>query len=324
MSRGVVMKLLKSLRVKEVPDMASWTKVARAISLTAACIAIATVGAYAGEGQGGNHAGAYLRMTPDARAAGMGGAYVGWVDDASSVVLNPAGLLEIPNIDLGVTYTNMDLDRTYNAFFIGKYLDFASFGFAWVNAGTDDISLYDVEDVYQGSGDASENAAVFSVAKMHSRLSLGASFKILTLDIVDESEVGWGIDLGAKVRVIDPLTFGIKVQDIGAEVGDDAIPVDVRAGAALTMGHGFLFAIDIQKTEDQDDVIPHFGAQYSMALDSGQMFAARVGMDDDNFTAGAGFEMKGVRLDYAYLTEKEESLGDQHRISLAVSFCCGN
>jgi hypothetical protein len=47
-------------------------------------------------------------------------------------------------------------------------------------------------------------------------------------------------------------------------------------------------------------------------------------MDDDNFTAGAGFEMKGVRLDYAYLTEKEESLGDQHRISLAVSFCCGN
>jgi hypothetical protein len=263
-------------------------------------------------------------MTPDARAAGMGGAYVGWVDDASSVVLNPAGLLEIPNIDLGVTYTNMDLDRTYNAFFIGKYLDFASFGFAWVNAGTDDISLYDIEDVYQGTGDASENAAVFSVAKMHSKLSLGASFKILTLDVVDESEVGWGLDLGAKVRVIDPLTFGIKVQDIGAEVGDDEIPVDVRAGAALTMGKGFLFAIDIQKTEDQDDVIPHFGAQYSMALDSGQVFAARVGMDDDNFTAGAGFEMKGVRLDYAYLTEKEESLGDQHRISLAVSFCCGN
>ena len=63
------------------------------------------------------------------------------------------------------------------------------------------------------------------------------------------------------------------------------------------------------------------GGEYAYAFENEDYGTAiRAGVDDGAFSVGAGLRFKQFMLDYAYITEKEDFLGENHKFSLIGNF----
>ena len=99
--------------------------------------------------------------------------------------------------------------------------------------------------------------------------------------------LGW-TDLTGKITA---LTIGTIVC-ISASIAGD-ISQDLKAGHTPEVG---------------------IGAEWQLS----ESLAVRLGLDEGNITAGAGFRKQGVAVDYAYLAHPE--LADVNRLSVSVRF----
>jgi len=82
-----------------------------------------------------------------------------------------------------------------------------------------------------------------------------------------------------------------------------------------------MFPIEIQKTQHRDDIAFRMGAEYAYTFDNEDYGTAlRGGIDDGAFSVGAGLRFKQFWLDYAYITEKEDFLDENHKFSLIANF----
>jgi hypothetical protein len=273
---------------------------------------------------GDNHAMPMLRMGVGARALGMGGAYVAEASDASAGYWNPAGLAQIDFINVtGMYSANMSFDRTYNFLAYGHKFDFGAIGVTWLNAGITDISEYDASGNQGTDWDAMDNVFLFSYGNQVDKFMVGASFKVVNqkLDYSDSwSKTGVGFDAGIKFDVADEVSFGFVAQDLGTKVGDDRVQTDFRFGAVLYPMEGFTFPVDVEKIVDKQGLIFHFGGEYRYEFSMDYFASLRAGVNDGNFAIGVGLQVMKFMLDYAYITDKEEFLGDNHRISFTIDF----
>jgi hypothetical protein len=106
-------------------------------------------------------------------------------------------------------------------------------------------------------------------------------------------------------------------------VGDDVTPYNIRVGLAIMpdMLEGFTFPVDIQKTQNQDDIKFRMGGEYAYTFDNTDYGTAlRGGVDDGAITLGLGLFFKQFSIDYAYYSEKEKFLDENHRFSLTGNF----
>lgn len=288
-------------------------------------------------GQGG-YAGAFLQLSHQARATGMGGAFVGVSDDASAPLSNPAGSFQVRKRTLVATYRKMDLDRKLNwVGFLLPVKNEASIGLSWINVGVDE--LYERDDRGEKGEEISDNqnAVTFNFARRISeKIYLGLNMKYIQHNLANLSAYGVGFDFGVLALPISKLRLGFAAQNVGmryswasggywkkfGELGTstkDEFPVNFKLGASWSeFKNRLLTSIEVEKDNHQDARFK-IGAEYQV-LD---LFSGRLGYNNGSFTFGAGvkqaLEKFIFRLDYAYLTD-EVGLDPDHIISIECSF----
>jgi len=291
---------------------------------------------------GAEDAAPYLRMGAGARSIGVGRAFTAVADDATSAILNPAGLPNVVDLSFTLYTSKMSDDRTNNFIAFAKKLGTSgTLGLAWVNAGTSDIQSRDRNDKYVKDFNYSYNAIVASYGYAAEDVSFGGGLKIL-LDGSDlevpkgfdleapGSKTGFGgIDLGVLAYSFEKtVSYGLAIKNLGGKIGEGTVPITVDIGVAFKFlqQHQATLAFDIEHqllglAESATRV--RLGAEYW--LDNTLAFRAGGEHSGDRRSLFAGFGVKvaGLQLDYAVkpTDDAADTLnGNSHFVSLSYAY----
>ena len=294
-------------------------------SLTPVCVAAVNAAPHLGSGVG-------------ARSFGMGSAFTAIADDATSTIWNPAGLPSVEeDLSIAVTTAKLSFDRKSNFLGVVKKLnDKSSLGFAWVNAGVDDIPFYDSAGNKGEPFDFTSNAFSLSFGYALGNLNIGGSGRILTdsfgLDEIDgSSKTGFGgIDLGVLGYAhSNTISYGLAARNLGGSIAGSEIPILLGVGFAFKLHRKNVatFAFDLEHEfvdlEESTSSV-RIGVEYLIA----KTFAIRGGgkatRDRRSLFAGFGVNVGGLQLDYA-LKASDDTVhklddDDTHFVSLSYSY----
>jgi hypothetical protein len=263
-----------------------------------------------------NHALPMLRMGVGARALAMGGAYTAVANDATAGYWNPAALAQLEGLSVSTMIAaNMSNDRKYNYASIAYKFKFGALGFSWMNAGTSDINY----SGQTGTFDANDHVFLFSYGNQMDKFYIGFNFKVMSNKVEDYSNTGVGFDAAAKYAVTDYAHLGIFAGDLGSKYGRNEVPSVFRVGVSLIPMEGFTVPIEIEKLQDRSDIKFRMGGEYSYEFSDNYWAAFRAGVNDNNFSIGAGLVIMGqYTIDYAYITEVD-AFGENHRVSVGFN-----
>jgi len=274
-----------------------------------------------------NHMLPMLRMGVGARALGMGGAYVAEATDASAGYWNPAGLAYIVRASLTSMYSaGMSFDRTQNFFAFGYTFNSITLGISWLNAGIDDILEYDGGDNYLGTYKDMDNVFLLSCAwkNPNRTFAVGGNFKVVNMKVDytgDYNKTGVGADVGFRYAPSGAkYAGGLVVRDIGTKVDGWTVPTNIQLGVVIYPYLGFSIPLDVSKTVDRSGVAYHMGGEYYHEFDPNYGVSVMGGINDGAFSIGAGAKIYNFRFDYSYVTEKEDFMNENHKISLSAEF----
>jgi len=268
----------------------------------------------------------YLQYGAGARSLAMGGAYVALADEASAPYWNPAGLAQVEEHQ----FLSM-----YAPFFEGTSYSFISYVHPLRRLGNfaiSDVFLYsggyeEVSAAGEPSGTTSsvwKNAVIISYGnRIHRRISLGASLKLINEQVMGYSGSGQGIDLGILCKPLDRLSIGLVVQNVlqpsvTLRYEPDVYRVNLKGGVALRMlSNVVTLTADINKLVDEKAYFA-FGAEispwekiYGSSLNRVDL---RLGVNHlQTITMGIGLNIKYLSLDYAY---NPQWIGGLHRFGL--------
>ncbi len=190
----------------------------------------------------------------------------------------------------------------------------------------------------------SENAFFVSFAKRNAvdwdlgwdfhrvriEIPVGLNIKWIKQQVGDNEASGLGIDAGGMLRIhlndlfqidqIGVLSFGLNIQDLTRTTMSwntkrrDTVPHSVRFGVAYqqTIREKMILTLCIDR-ESRWDKRDRIGFEFS----GWNKLALRAGADSGHITAGAGFHLWNLFVDYAFLSHELDAL---HRVSLSFSF----
>lgn len=275
---------------------------------------------YAGAGDAGA---VFLKIPVDARVVGIGEASAAYVDNASALYYNPAGLGEIESVDLLLMH---------NAWLLGMSHEYAALAFAIRNVGTFGLAFN-----YWGSGSipvitirgdstgntfsASDWTVNIGYGKDFGSFAFGAGFKYLSEKNEDFSSSAMAFDFGMMYHLpIKGLQTGISLSNLGTNVELDQesfpLPMLVRLGWRYNL-QGLGFAQDfIISNADKFGIA--LGAEYWVAEIIALRFGYRTGSGAGGLSglrAGLGVCVKSFGLDYAVAPYGQ--LGLTHKFSLS-------
>lgn len=268
----------------------------------------------------------WLRMGVGAKAMAMGTAQTAAADDATAAYWNPAALATLRRFEASLMYTaGMKAERNLN--YVGAALRFeniGTLGLSWLNAGITSIpQRAGNTPTPDGTFDVSNNSFQLSYARtLGTGFALGVSGKYLQEDLSDNE--GYGLDGGLLFRPWDELQFGAMVRDVAGKHGDDDVPYEARIGVGAWAWRSILLSTDLIKVENQEGTAA-LGAAYQFDVNENTNFYLAAGMndllhDERAFTAGFGIGFRSFAAQYAYVTEPEEFLRENHRLSLNFYF----
>ncbi|OGS17534.1 MAG: hypothetical protein A2219_04155 [Elusimicrobia bacterium RIFOXYA2_FULL_50_26] len=290
-------------------------------------------------GEDGGRPGAFLSFGASARSLGMGKTFTGVADDSSAVYWNPAGLTQLTRQELGAMYAALYEQTNYSFASYGRPLEqYGSIGIAVASLSSSDFKLRDEFNYEKGVAGVYETAVIVSYAKRllsmnesGRSISAGVSLKAVNQNINSVSATGYGTDVGAFINagapggVLSPLSAGISLQNVIAPVlklqeKAEKYPFTVRAGLGYRLfNDSFLMAMDVSKSEGGNEKY-HFGAEYTCRT----ALTIRAGLDETEFTSGAGFAWRDYRLDYAFAYHNawhgHDNLGTSHRFGISLQF----
>lgn len=272
-----------------------------------------------------NFADPWLRMGVGAKAMAMGGAQTAVADDATAAYWNPAALVALRKFEASLMYTaGMKAERNYNYVSAVMCLErIGSFSLSWLNAGITGIPLRTANTENPiGNFDVASNAFQLSYARKLAGLAFGLSAKYLQEDLADNT--GYGIDAGLLIPLYDELWFGAMFRDIDGKHGHDRIPYEWRLGMGVLPWKSVTLTGDFVKLKDTE-ATANVGGAFSFDLTDNTSFYLAAGMNDmvretRGFTAGLGFNFPNWAIQYAYVTEPQEFLEQNHRLSINFFF----
>ncbi|MFQ6066916.1 MAG: PorV/PorQ family protein [bacterium] len=273
---------------------------------------------YTYAGGPGTTAANFLKIGVGARATAMGEAFTALADDGTSLYWNPAGLSQIKGGELSATYNLWFDDIRQGYLSIGFPSLGGTLGLAanYVDMGT--LEGRDRLGNPTGNFTASDLEMMVGYArKIFPTFNIGFGVGIIQDTIAEDKESAFLANLGLLTKVSKPLSLGFVVQNIGTELASDPLPLTLRVGLALRPGP-FTVALDLVKSTD-DDTYYCVGAEWWIA----GLMALRLGYKSNQdtgsgLTAGLGFKVATVDLDYAYVDYGD--LGNTHRISMGFKW----
>jgi len=299
---------------------------------------------------GDNHAMAYTKLGIDARLAGMGGAGAGFLDNVSATFLNPATLADVKRHEVAFSYrAGLEYDRSIMAAAAGFELPFGYIALSWLYAGTTELERYDSNEQPGGKFSNGDNNINLSYAMKWGHFNFGVTPKIYMTKIDNDSQSGYGMDVGALWHVNRYFNLGFVAKELISDVDGVKNPRDLIPGVAVFPIPGLIIAADVVGENDFKTSKLRFGAEYwigAAANDNmgssvsgvrvrenstwSDIFAqtqagVRFGMNDGQFGCGAGlrFNMFEVNYSYQLLDKNNETTldgQDHHLMSLTIRF----
>ena len=175
--------------------------------------------------------------------------------------------------------------------------------------------------------------AAFPVSR---KIAWGLAGKIVYQNIGGYTNYGFGADIGIRFVPSRNLTLGLSVLDVtgthlnwSTGYSESKLP-SLRAGAAYKISLNRKNTMSLLSTGDLEirfegasksslisidpiTIDPHLGLEFSLW----EHFFPRIGLDRDQFTAGAGLRISRFSVDYAFVMS---SIDYVHRVSLTIDF----
>jgi len=202
----------------------------------------------------------FLLISPNARAGGMGEAFVALADDASATYWNPAGLAFQQGRQFTSLYSKwlpqFNLDDLYYLF--GAYkqsiegLGTIGANITYINLGQQTITDETGPEPL-GTFNSNEFAIALSYATLLTdNLGVGLNVRFISSNLSkvgagvekgDGQATGFSLDIGLlkKKLLIDRLSFGLNISNIGSKITyvdnaqADPLPTNFRAGFAYRL-----------------------------------------------------------------------------------------
>ena len=338
--------LMKTDRIRTT---ARRTRGGRLVRFILAMTIVATMVMVGGAHAANKYAGEFLTHGVGARALGMGSAFVAVADDVTAGYWNPAGIADVDarSVQLMHSETFGDVVNYDTGAYVHPMAADAAIAVTVVRLAVDDIPftgdfIVDEERIYYDESlirweSDSEMAALVTYARRPSeRLRLGGNLKLIRKSIGNYSCYGLGFDLGAKYDVTRSTTLGINVQDATTTflVWDtkerERIMPTVKVGVAYSTPvasmNGVVTAAADADVRFENRLLAdeyHLGSitadtHYGVEFVYKDMVAVRGGLAMGQLTAGAGLDLAGFTVDYAF--GKHEYLDSSHRVSASYGF----
>jgi hypothetical protein len=291
-----------------------------------------------GQAKVGTAGAQFLEVGVSARAVGMGEAFLAISDDASALYYNPAGLVQLENLEVMVSHIDYPADINYE--FLG--VTYPRFGGVWgvgfymLNSG--DMALTDYfhpldEDIYSSGQtfSAKEYALALSYgASLTDRFSVGLTLKFIDELYEEERASGWAADVGT---LYNTGFRGFKIAMVISNFGPDLkfiqlgypLPMSFKFGGSMDVinngSHKVTFALEGSHPNDNLEKF-NGGVEYwyndLLALRVGKHFANDTG----GFCAGTGLKvnLSQLKLGFDYAYHDFGYLTQIHRFSVRVKF----
>jgi len=284
------------------------------------------------QGQAGTDI-AVLKAGVGARPLGMGSAFTAVADNADAPYWNPAGLGMVSSNEITAMQTKLSTDADHYYISYVRPAFGGTLGISWIQVGLGNISQ--TSDEVDPKTNEVINLSVFSYfsnaylvsygRELNDRISVGLTAKYLTSDmfqIEGGQASGYSMTPGILLRLVNrnsrQLTVGAKIDELINQQSwgtgtTENVPPKLRIGLAYSSPNPGLFALDISQTM-KSGYAAEASAGYEWSKDG---LSLRLGYSDGGLTTGAGFVSGHTRIDYAYVTQRELSKDNVHRISLS-------
>jgi hypothetical protein len=301
----------------------------------------------------------FLEIPVGARAEAMAGAVVGYIDDASSIFWNPAGLVKVNNIE--VFFSHMDWFTLFDhnaAAIVYNVKDVGAFGASLIIFNTSEMEIT-TEFEPNGTGrffDAGDMVIGVSYARyLTDRFSVGLTAKYIHQQIWNETASGFAFDIGTQYRIdFQNLTIAMSMTNFGGDLRFDGPDLDVNYDRSdlypptritparlqtedyplplnFQVGIGFdVFQADFVKmrgaiaathpNDNSERVL--FGGEFSFFDRFYMRGGYKFNFDDQEFAFGAGVNVPfaGSAVYFDYSYSVYDLLPGVHRISVKLLF----
>ncbi|MBI4546563.1 MAG: hypothetical protein HY707_01180 [Ignavibacteriae bacterium] len=240
-----------------------------------------------------------------ARAAGLGGSFVGLSDDVWAIAFNPGGLSQLKRREVSFFYSPQPFglsELSTGAVAVALPINVGVIGAAARKYGF---------DLYR------EVSGTVSYSNTLSSVGVGINLNYHSVSISKYGSAGTiGIDVGIIIKIFDQLHWGMTATNINSPtigVSNEKLPQSFSAGLAYVPLKNLTFALDYHK-QLKFDPSPRFGFEYWIV----EVLAIRSGVSDapSQYAGGAGIRYSMFQIDYAFITHQE--LGGTHQVSISL------
>lgn len=253
---------------------------------------------------------------PSARARAMSGAVTSFSDDYTAIFYNPAGLRYSQN-QFGATYYKLfNNDFSEVTAISGSYATkFGSFGIGFQSHS---VEYYDI--TLMSEKKFSLGHSFYLNKDVRSEISIGYSANIYSLSF---EELGEQTELGINAGLIAVLhqrtKLGFMLTNINKPKMGDAekheIPQMLAIGLSYIPYQGVITAIDLKKNHEGVTEL-----RTGVEVQLHPMLTIRSGIRNNpaSYSFGAGFNIKGIMLDYGLNTHAVLDL--THHFAIGYKF----
>jgi hypothetical protein len=293
---------------------------------------------------GGRSAFEFLKISPFARAVGLGDAYTALGDDVGSIQYNPAGLASVLSNELSFTYLSLYQGVNFESIALASPLDAQLPVIGGTIAADVNIiqsgSFQRTDDFGNPAGTftTGDNVITLAYARSFGMIQGGASIKFISQQIDTTQSSLFAADMGVVVTPsFEGMRVGFALKNVGAQ-NDQGYDLPMEFDAAISYRRyellteqddgAFTAEADFPLHPIEDPVGMQVGGEYNFkwvgsraTLRAGYKFLGND-LSGVGFTIGAGYglDLEGavVFLDYAFAPE--DIFGVSNRISLSTKF----
>ncbi len=275
-----------------------------------------------------------LRMGVGAREAGMGETGVASSTGGTALFWNPANNVFADFKTELILQHNRYLGLfNHEAAAVAHRVGRGVLGVTFMGFYSDEIDRHTLDsgvNVFEGTFKPYDVA--FGVSYAHplgDRFAVGAGVKMIYEKIDFYSDTGFAFDFFITHQaMIEGLVFAASATNLGGQMNLRDQPFDLPTAVRLGMAYTPVSEpLQGKLTLTGEMLLPrdttekaHLGVEYRLIPELALRFGSRINYDTQGITAGVGFVVGGLRLDYAYEDMTEEGFDDGNKISLAMTW----
>lgn len=276
---------------------------------------------------------AFLEVPAGARASALGGAFVTMGEGVEAAFWNPAGLAAVERIQITGSH--------YEYFQHLRHDQFAAAG-RWLGGGLAGSvrALYSEpiearDDLGNVTGTFGGHDLEFGLAygrTLAAGVRAGVSARLLRERLADLSTGTYAFGAGTSWEPagLPALRLGLAVDHLGPAAHyrfDDGPGQPLRLPASLQAGASYRWAVggmslgtglESRMTRGRP-MVAAIGGELTHPTGAALRLGVRINDDTSSLSAGAGYALTALRLDYAFVPYRLD-LGDSHRVSFTARF----